>query len=145
VLLVGAALSHAYTAYGLVSQTLGYAFLAIGFTFFVLAAACVDISGTAGWPALLRSTALRRLGLYSYAMYVLHVPLREVIGLPLLRALGFENHSNVMPTLVSIALGTVASYAVAAASYHCFEMHFLRLKRHFEPATSCGGCSSRTV
>ncbi len=137
VLLIGAALSHAYAAHGLVPQTLGYTFLAIGFTLFVLAAACADISGAAGWPTLLRGTALRRLGLYSYAMYVLHVPLREVIGLPLLRALGFESHSNVMPTLVYVALGTVASYAVAAASYHYFEVHFLRLKRYFEPATSC--------
>ena len=134
VLLVGAALSHAYVAYGLVPQTLGYTFLAIGFSSLVLAAACADISGAAGWPALLRGTVLRRLGLYSYAMYVLHVPLREVIGLPVLRALGFESHSDLMTTLVYVALGTVASYAVAAASYHCFEVHFLRLKRHFEPA-----------
>lgn len=132
-LAIGAGVSHVYNETLPLAQILGYSFLAMAFALFVLVAACADIKGAAGWPAWLRGATLRRFGLYSYGMYVLHVPLRDIIGLPLLRAWGLEDHASLAVSLAFILIGTVASFLVAAASYHFFELHFLRLKRHFVP------------
>ncbi|MBI3900090.1 MAG: acyltransferase [Gammaproteobacteria bacterium] len=135
VLALGAPLSHLYQQFGFLPQSIGYTFIAIGSCLLVLTAACADLSGAAGWwSRLLRNTLLRRLALYSYAMYVLHIPLQEIIARPLARAYGWENHSSLWGTLIYIVAGTVVSYCVAALSYHAFERHFLRLKRYFAAA-----------
>jgi len=135
ILLFGAAVSHVYNETLPMAQIFGYSFLALAFGIFVLVAASADISGAPGWPKWLRGAALGRVGLYSYGMYVLHIPIRDIVGLPLLNAWGLDDHSSLAIDLSFILIGTLISFALAAASYHFFEIHFLRLKRYFVPAS----------
>ncbi len=129
VLLIGALLSRGYQQYGFAPQTVGYSFLAIAFGLFVLAAACADLSGATGWPAVLRNAVFRRIALYSYAMYVVHVPLKELLGRRLLQAAELENNPSVWLTLGYIGVGMIVTYLIAVASYRYFESYFLRFKR----------------
>ncbi len=135
-LLVGAGCSHGYLQTAPSNQIFGFALLSVGFSLCVLFAACADIEGTSRWTSVLRNPLLQRFGLYSYGMYLLHVPLREVVIFPLLRWTGLEDHSSAWLALVVIAFGTAASFGVGAASYHLFEIHFLRLKRYFGVSSS---------
>jgi peptidoglycan/LPS O-acetylase OafA/YrhL len=129
VLLFGAAACKGYTQYTPTTQTLGYLCLSVGFALAVLAAACADLRTISPiWAAPLRQAWLRRVGLYSYAMYVLHVPLHVAIALPLLKAWGLHPTTDLGVTLAYLAVGTLAVFAAGALSYHAFELHFLRLK-----------------
>lgn len=79
------------------------------------------------WHRIARSWPLRRIGIYSYAIYVLHDPLAYVL-----------HQSNVLrrPSPgadVASALGyfvvmTIVTIAVAALSWHLFEKPLLRLR-----------------
>lgn len=72
---------------------------------------------------------LRSLGTYSYGIYLIHQPLFRVMR-PAVHAL------HVSPWLKGmLMLGGVGglSLVLAALTYHGFEVHFLRLKRWFEP------------
>jgi len=83
---------------------------------------------------LLMNSSLRKLGKYSYALYLLHIPLRNLAvnrvfpegNLPTLWG------SQLPVQLLVIVLATGLTYAVALLSWNLFEQHFLRLKRHFE-------------
>jgi peptidoglycan/LPS O-acetylase OafA/YrhL len=76
------------------------------------------------------------LGTYSYAMYLLHVPLLRVVskvGLP-------PQWSGSQPWPMLWLLGYTAALAVltlaaAMVSWHLCEKHFLALKRHFPYGT----------
>jgi peptidoglycan/LPS O-acetylase OafA/YrhL len=84
--------------------------------------------------SLLMNSTLRRLGKYSYALYLLHIPLRNVLidrvfpggDLPVL--LG----SQIPAQLLLIVGSILVTYVVALLSWNLFERHFLTLKRHFE-------------
>jgi peptidoglycan/LPS O-acetylase OafA/YrhL len=133
-LLVGAGISHGYLQTGHSTQLFGYSFLSAGFGIFVLLVAFADMRGTRGWPSVLRNPILCRFGLYSYGMYVLHVPLREALFAPLLQRWGLDFEADAKMTLLFLVVGTLITFAAAAASYHLFEVHFLRLKRFFVPS-----------
>lgn len=84
---------------------------------------------------------MRTLGQYSYAMYLFHLPIRALIrdrifgptaeGLaPRIRfprVLG----SEIPGQLIFYVVATAATLALAWLSWHCFEKHFLKLKRFF--------------
>src|SRR5581483_3482556 len=77
------------------------------------------------------NAVLRWFGKYSYALYVLHVPvavwLLESHGQSLTRAIG-------RPWLADVVLFTLfagSSTLLAYLSWHLFEKHFLKLKRYF--------------
>src|SRR5437762_1123785 len=84
----GAVLSRGYYFTHPVTLSLGFTFLAVGFALLVAAVVAADLLGAAGWPAALRWSFLRRVAKYSYAMYVLSVPLHFLVGKPVLSALG---------------------------------------------------------
>jgi peptidoglycan/LPS O-acetylase OafA/YrhL len=137
-LLLAAAASGRFTQYAEATQLLGYFFLSIGFAALLLAVVCADLKARgASTPAArrrlpgrwLQGRWLRRLGRYSYAMYVLHVPLHLVIGLPLLHLLFGGTAPGLTTGLVYVAAGTLATFVLGALSYHAFEVHFLRLKK----------------
>ena len=131
VLIVGALLTRGYPIFGVANQTIGYSALAAASTLLVIAAAAADATRDAsGWPGVLRHSALRSVGRYSYAMYVLHVPLHLLVGVPLLARLGHADTRDPLVALIYIVVGTLVSYGVAALSYHAFEVHFLRMKGH---------------
>jgi peptidoglycan/LPS O-acetylase OafA/YrhL len=80
--------------------------------------------------------ALRRLGQISYGMYLLHIPLRNLMvnrvfpdsDVPEL--LG----SEILTQLLIVLAGIGITYVVAAASWKFFESPILRFKRYFETA-----------
>ena len=126
--LVGAVATSWYQRLGWVNQAIGYSVLAwvatVGLVVAVLAEAC----GKAPAPAPLRS-----IGKYSYAMYVLHVPIHHQLGVPLLRRFASADPSTLVSVVYFVALA-VASYVGALLSYHLYERHFLALKRFFVAA-----------
>jgi peptidoglycan/LPS O-acetylase OafA/YrhL len=85
---------------------------------------------------MLRSRLLRRLGKYSYGIYVLHLPIVRLLArskdsiLSRLHWLpGSAAHEAV--TWFTILLGCLLSYATALLSWHLIEKRFLRLKDRF--------------
>jgi len=88
-------------------------------------------------PRLKRFTEwsfLATLGKYSYAIYLFHQPLNQMIGVPLLHAVE-PDRVGTAAGLAYIAVVTAASYVLALASYHGYEKHFLALKRYFPSVT----------
>lgn len=116
---------------GTLTQTYGYTFLALLAAIFIL-----DLARTPSKDmvsALLSRTTLRRVGLYSsYSAYVIHKPLHDAIGKPALEALGLVAPAAQSWPLASayFAVATGLTLVFAAASYHIFEMPFLKLKRY---------------
>ncbi len=116
---------------GLLSQTFGYTVFAIIGAIFVL-----DIANSStekgDWLARALCWApLRKMGTYSYAAYVIHKPLHQLLGLPLM-----SNMQQGQPASVAVALGyfivsSALVFFLAFVSFHVFEKHFLQLKRHF--------------
>ena len=119
--LAGAVIGHlARTSAGM--QAAGYTLIALAFAVLLVAVLPPDRA-----PARVFSFApLRRIGVYSYGMYVFHAPLHLFVGLPLLAYL-----APVQGTLVGLAYlvgATAVTFALAAASYHLYERRFLALK-----------------
>lgn len=81
-------------------------------------------------PWWLHNRALTTLGRYSYGMYLIHIAVIEFFQVPVLGAfkavLGY-NLASLLSGLATILL----TLALAALSYHLFEVRFLKLKRHF--------------
>ena len=81
----------------------------------------------------LASGPLTALGRYSYALYLFHVPIRDVI-----RNTGIGSSdaaviagSRIPLQLAIIAGGIAVTYVLALASWNLFEKHLLALKRFF--------------
>jgi peptidoglycan/LPS O-acetylase OafA/YrhL len=157
-LLVAAAASGRFTQYAEATQLLGYFFLSLGFAAALLALVCADLKarGTSSTPPArrglpgrwLRGRWLRRLGRYSYAMYVLHVPLHLVAGMPLLRLLSGRAAPDLAAGLAYVVAGTLATFVLGTVSYHAFEVHFLRLKKRLflgRPGSASQGGGSPEV
>ena len=114
-----------------VMQTLGYSCLAVLFGALLVMA----LAAPPGAPIrrVLMMPALRRVGIYSYSMYLLHLPLRAVV----------RDHvfgPSEFPTVYGSQLpGQLLFYFVAAVpvitaawlSWHLYEQRFLALKKHF--------------
>jgi len=132
-LVAGAAISRGYYFTHPMTLSLGFTFLAVAFALLVAAGVAADLLGAAGWPAALRGSFLRRVAKYSYAMYVLSVPLHFLVGKPLLSALGLAADNSILVDLAYIIVGTAASFLAAAASFHLLEVHFLNLKDRLAP------------
>jgi peptidoglycan/LPS O-acetylase OafA/YrhL len=130
--LAGFVITHGYPRISPLGQTVGYSLLAITFALAILAAACSDVAGGAAW--LVRSAALRTLGKYSYGMYVLHKPIHDLVGVPLLASLGIVAPTSLGLALAYIAVTTLVILGAAVLSYELFEKRFLALKRYFVAA-----------
>jgi peptidoglycan/LPS O-acetylase OafA/YrhL len=113
----------------------------------LLSAALVGFAvlpGESPLRALLTRPILMKLGKYSYALYLLHVPLRDLLrgrifdgGLP--RVAGSQ-----VPVQLLLLVGCIAlTYLVSLASWHFFEKHFLSLKKRFEYRRPEGGDAPR--
>ena len=106
-------------------STIMFGLLAVIFTWLIYAAA----RQSSGWIYQLFSHSLLRwFGKYSYALYILHVPLAFVVLRPNIRCIATQ------PVLAEFELfiiyfGTCILFAYL--SWHLFEKHFLKLKRYF--------------
>lgn len=119
-----------------ISQTLGYSLLAVVFGLMVLAAVTVQQSDSVWWLRLLRTRWLGSFGKYSYALYVIHKPLHDLIGIPLLQRTFGSGPIGMGASAAYMICATSASLAAAAISFHFFERHFLTLKERLGPHQS---------
>ncbi len=131
VVIVGVLATHGFSFENFWGETIGFTLLALAFGLVILAAACADLQSTGGVFKLLRLPPLRSLGKYSYAMYVFHKPLHDLVGRPLLAKLRVDMAHSLIAELLYISGSVVVLYALALLSYHLFEKHFLNLKRFF--------------
>jgi peptidoglycan/LPS O-acetylase OafA/YrhL len=108
-------------------QALGYGLLAMGFAAQLLG----SLRGNTVPATLLSMPWLRRVGRYSYAMYVFHAPLHLYVGLPLLARLDpAPGPWDALLYLVSMSLLT---FLAGALSWHAYERRFLALKPRLAP------------
>lgn len=131
VAIVGVLVTHGFSFENFLGETIGFTLLALAFGLVIMAAACADLRSIDGVFQLLRLAPLRSLGKYSYAMYVFHKPLHDLLGRPLLVKLRVDMAHSLLAELLYIAGSVVVLHALALLSYHLFEKHFLNLKRFF--------------
>jgi peptidoglycan/LPS O-acetylase OafA/YrhL len=81
-----------------------------------------------------RLAPLRACGRYSYAMYVVHPALLVLLKRGWLERTGlFERLGYTLAQPLVIVAGGLATFAVAYASWHLYERHFLRLRDRIAP------------
>jgi peptidoglycan/LPS O-acetylase OafA/YrhL len=111
---------------GATMQLAGYTIIALGFAGWLLAAVVPGAPARAfAWGPL------RRVGTYSYGMYVLHAPLHVYVGQPLLEQV--TPTPGIRVTLIYVALASLATFAAAAVVHHAIERPFLALKARLAP------------
>lgn len=130
----GAVPTHRYSLHDAIGQTAGYFILAVVFALLVTAAAAGDTARGGGWLRAVRWQPLRTLGRYSYAMYIFHKPLHDLVGKPLLADLGANLRESLVQNLAYIALSTMLLFLAASLSYRFLESRFLGMKDRFAPA-----------
>lgn len=75
---------------------------------------------------------LRLFGKYSYALYLMHVPIFKAVHTVVYGRAGPDSFWHGMPgQLLFCLLAILASLVVAWVSWNLFERHFLSLKRYF--------------
>ena len=111
-------------------ETLGLSFLAIGFGSFVLWGYASE-EGKSLLHRLLRAKAVRKLGKYSYGIYVYHVPI--IVLWVRIFGEGFTGRKDLSLGLLFIGAVSATSIFVAVLSYELFEKRFLLLKRRYAP------------
>jgi len=130
----GAAITHLYPRTGVMTQTVGYSILAFTCVVLLMLAVVSEARGRNGKkdaPWWLAPKPLRSFGKYSYALYVLHVPLYRVVGIPLRNWFGGQPHPSFSVSVLYFVIMTALTFACAVLSYHLYEKHFLRLKDRF--------------
>jgi len=74
---------------------------------------------------------LQACGKYSYAMYILNIPVFALLDLALDPGRGAMTGSRVPAILAYIAAGTLLSLGGALVTWHLLEKHCLKLKKYF--------------
>ena len=109
----------------------GYTLLAVGLALLVLSASQPPRSRWGAlWQSALSHPALGRIARYSYAMYVLHMPLL-ILTKPWLTDV-LAPLQSMRPLAFTLCIAAL-SYLLAALSWHALEKHFLRLGRRPKP------------
>jgi peptidoglycan/LPS O-acetylase OafA/YrhL len=118
---------------GVGTQTFAYSGLSLAFAA-VIAFAVTD-ADTSRLARTLSGRTLRFFGKYSYALYIIHVPIRNVL-LPRVAGLGLRVAGSQLPAQLTLtATGIGVSVGLALLSWNLLESPFLGLKRHCEPGT----------
>jgi len=118
-------------------MTEGYTALSILFAAWLYASASLDAQMAEGniqapaWHRAMRIPSLQSVGKYSYGMYVVHKPLHDLFSAKLLAKMGVQTAGHIVNASLHVLAVTLVSYAAAWLSYQLYEVHFLRLKRHF--------------
>jgi peptidoglycan/LPS O-acetylase OafA/YrhL len=92
----------------------------LGFTLLIAAGAVADINGL---PSMWRSRPMVKLGEWSFAFYMVHVLVLEVLR----RVVGNHPQLETLPAVGSTALAFILSLALAAALYRFVELPGQRL------------------
>jgi peptidoglycan/LPS O-acetylase OafA/YrhL len=80
---------------------------------------------------LFSNSWLRFFGKYSYGLYVFHYSVSAALNPPLRAFFDARFHNKGIGVLAGAVICLVVSILIALASYHLYEVHFLRLKRLF--------------
>jgi peptidoglycan/LPS O-acetylase OafA/YrhL len=110
------------------------AYTAISLFFGALLVRAVAAPDSSRSARVLSSATLAAFGRYSYALYLIHILVRNVFHGQLMQAGGRLPTvlGSQLPAQVGVLLAGVGiSYVLAFASWHLFEKHFLALKRFF--------------
>ena len=113
-------------------QTFGYPMLALFFAA-MLGKAVAAPSGHLA-SRVLTSRVLMAFGKYSYALYLVHILVRDIVQNQIMVARGgfpVILGSQIPAQLALVAFGVGVSYAIAFVSWHLFEKRVLALKRFF--------------
>jgi peptidoglycan/LPS O-acetylase OafA/YrhL len=107
--------------------------LTVLMAFLLLVPAVFDIAGGGRLRAALGAGPIAFFGLVSYAFYLWHLPIVELLGfesMPQMSAsgLGIAQHVQFATTAVLLILSLAVTLLVATASYRLIELPFLRLK-----------------
>ena len=113
---------------GMLMQWIGYTIIALGFAWMIVAA----LQPSSISSRLLAWRPLRRVGTYSYAMYIFYAPLHLFVGLPLLERITPAH--GLLVTLAYTLVMTALTTLLGALSYHLYERRFLSLKSRCAPA-----------
>jgi peptidoglycan/LPS O-acetylase OafA/YrhL len=138
--------SNGFHRLGDVAQVGGYSLLTVAFTALTGWALLNDQATFRGAllshaARLLSSAPLRLLGKYSYALYVFHKPLHDLVGEPLLVQLTGQSHTaDPWVALAYLGAAGATTGVIAWLSWQLFERHFLALKDRWarvpaDPAT----------
>jgi peptidoglycan/LPS O-acetylase OafA/YrhL len=123
-----------------IGQTIGYSTLAFVFAAAILALALEHRDGgRAGITRALSKAPMRALGAYSYGMYVFHKPLHDLVGKPVLEAMGLGSSLSLGAGLAYVGVGTVVTFGVGMLSFWLLERHFLALRHRFAPENKPAG------
>ena len=135
VLLLQMVIDHGLSWSSLLSQTIGYSALALGFGFLILEV--VDPSRPAGWlRRLCEARVLGFFGKYSYGLYVYHALISyHMMTTHFEDWLGVALGSHSLAIAGQTVLGVAASLGISVLSYELFEKRFLALKSLFEVKT----------
>ena len=111
-------------------QVVGYLLLDLMFASLILHAVASPDRGLISFLLTLRP--LRRLGLYSYGIYVFNsIFLLSAEGSSLLPRLGFWSGSLSLGRLIYVTIAAMTTLGSAWLSWHLLERHFLRFKALF--------------
>jgi peptidoglycan/LPS O-acetylase OafA/YrhL len=110
------------------------AYTAIALLFGALLVRAIAAPDSSRRARLLNSATLAAFGRYSYALYLVHILVRNVFHGQLAQVEGKLPTllGSQLPAQVGVLLAGIGiSYALAFTSWHLFEKHFLALKRFF--------------
>jgi peptidoglycan/LPS O-acetylase OafA/YrhL len=115
-----------------------FAYPGIALVFAALVAHIVTAPPIATVPRLFTNRTLRTLGKYSYGLYLIHVPVRNVARIMIEGRGGLPElwGSQVPAQIVVTIVGIVVSFTLAYASWHLFEKQVLKLKSRFDSRTA---------
>ena len=132
VLIIDFPLGELYSR-ALITQSIGYTIIAIGFAAFLFKAYLVD--GTSSRLAsFLHTGLLRSFGRYSYGIYIYHGFLIVAMKLVFGRAPWFGH--SIPGAVVLFFVFFASNYGVAYISFHVYEKNFLALKSRFKASGS---------
>ena len=111
----------------------GFGYTAIGLLYAaVVFYGLVNQGSRALIPRMFRYSALRSLGKYSYAMYVIHWPISLYLTDYFQAQIRWG--SGLPAAFLCVAVGLAISYVLAVVSWNLVEKHFLRLRDRFPSA-----------
>ncbi len=130
-LILGAMATHAYEFISEMQHVLGYTALAMACAALLMRSVLADEHGVGKPMNWARWAWLARVGRYSFAMYVWHVPLNMFVWAPLAERWGWTQHPGFGLQLAYALSGLLVSYVLGVLSYELLEKHFLALKARF--------------